>query len=223
MASQAPRLADQQLLAARTQTYWNIGILAALTLASIGACVYLLFLYEPAGAISLRPYLKEARERITANAAVLAEEAAALAADAVPPVAQTFYHQFRRDAPIYLNALEKQGDVLVEDLAADLRQRLKGEFKAYLAANRQVVAKEFPQYASQEAISRLETRFELAAERLIDRYYINEFRKEARRTSELWQRVKPVPPPEGDETLESQLLEYTADWALLKTREFATD
>jgi hypothetical protein len=55
---------------------------------------------------------------------------------------------------------------------------------------------------------------------VIERYYLDEFRREADRTMALWREVEPVVLPGPNEpSLEEQLADYAADWTVLAVAE----
>jgi hypothetical protein len=105
---------------------------------------------------------------------------------------------------------------LASNVSDVLVEQVKDKYRGYIRAHRQVLAEEFPEHASEERLDQLIAEFEQTADRIAERYYLDEFRKETDRTATYWNRLEPAPlPAQGQPPLDEQLAEYLADWAVL--------
>lgn len=192
---------------------------AQVVLGVLIAAVAIVFLYslfaEPSIRIDKEKLVAEMKKRMAANSDTILEEVTSFGAETLPPVANAFAEQATQDMPLYVSALDDQSDELMAGLEQQLRGKLKAQSKEYLAEHRRVFREVFPEITEDHTIDAIVRDFRETAERLAERYYLDEFRKQAKRTAKLWMSIKPVEPPRQG-TLEDQLLEYTTDWAALK-------
>ncbi len=176
---------------------------------------------KPAMPIEVQAVLDEAKARLHANREAIYREATSLIAETGPPIAASFVHQAREDLPVYARALESQSDELVAGLESQLRLRVRQQIDEFLAKHRQVFREEFPKITDEATVDRILRDYRRTANRLLDRYYLNDFRRESKRTVQLWKSFEPVKPPlEG--TLQDELLEYVGDWLALQAKTEAT-
>ena len=83
-----------------------------------------------------------------------------------------------------------------------------------------MLKEEFPEHAGDENVELVMDDFEQTIDRVIERYYLDEFRRESKRTATLWKRFVPLePPPRNGPSLREQLVDYTADWTVLAVAE----
>ena len=192
-------------------------MLGALILAFGGAYLYAKSVDRPMpDAEQMEPYLAEARERFEKHADELGEETAQLARELLPPVSDAIYSRAQKDYPHYIAVLETQGDEFLSNMEQMFIAKVKGNYREYLRAHRRVIQEEFPEYASDENVELLLKDFEQTLDRLIERYYLDEFRRESSRTAALWKELTPLERPGPNELpLDDQLVDYVADWTVL--------
>jgi hypothetical protein len=193
------------------------GLLAALVLTLAGAFSYAMFFRQT----KLEPeyqarVIAEVERRLAANSDELAEEAQDLASETLPPLGQALYVQAREDYPRYLSTFRGEGGIFITEVEDLFLEEAKGKYARFLARHQQVLAEEFPEQATEERVRRLIGEFQARLDKLVERYYVDEFRPEAERTIALWHRVQPLPPPAAHELpLEEELTELVADWTIL--------
>lgn len=192
-------------------------VLGLLTLALAIGFLYFRFVYEPeADPSAAEPYLTEAKERFNEHSDEIAAEAASLAQDIAPPIGDAIYTQVREDYPAYMRALETRGKEYLANAEKILVNQVKAQYGDYLRAHRDVIKEEFPEHASDENVEKVLNDFEEVTDRIVERYYLEEFRQESERTVALWKQFEPLPVPGPDEpSLHEQLADYTADWTIL--------
>jgi hypothetical protein len=161
-------------------------------------------------------YMEIARERLAEHSDVVEQELMTLASDAVPPISDAVYEQARRDFPKYVAVLEKEGDVFLKNVEQIFLRQVQDQYRNYLATHRNVLRQEFPEHASEENVDRVMKEFQQTLNRIIERYYVDEFRSEAERTRTLWVAIEPLPFPGPNEpSLEEQLADYSSDWTMV--------
>lgn len=205
---------EQETLTALAITNAVLAILSAAI--AIGA-IYFRFFYEPeADPQAAQAYLAEAQERLKQHSDEIGAEAASLVQEAVPPITTAVYSQAREDYPAYVRAVKIQGKEYLANVEQIFIAQVKAQYRDYLRAHRDVIKQEFPEHASDENVEAILTDFEETTNRIVERYYLDEFRRESERTVALWNRFEPVEVPGPNApSLHEQLADYTADWVVL--------
>jgi hypothetical protein len=200
-------------------------VLAVLALTIAGVFIYGELFYKPEiDPKQTAKYLSEARERLEQHSDEISAEAAALAEEALPPIGNAIYAQAKEDYPLYIRTLKTEGRTYLDHAEKILVKRVKARYGEYLREHRDVIKEEFPNHASDENVERVLRDFERTADRILERYYVDEFRREADRTVALWERVRPLDMPAPDEpSLEEQLADYAADWTVLAVADRTED
>jgi hypothetical protein len=196
-------------------------ILGVLTVCIALGFIYVQFFYQPdVDPQQTQRYLDEAQQRLEEHGDQIAAEATDVAREALPPIGNAIYQQAQEDYPRYLRALKSEGREYLNNVERILLDEVKAQYRDYLYAHRDVIKEEFPERASDENVERVLRDFEQTANRLLERYYLDEFRKETDRTVALWERVPIVEIPGPNEpSLNEQLADYAADWTVLAMAE----
>ena len=171
-------------------------------------------LYRAAVVEQVRERLRERTGKITAEAKTVAEEI-------LPPLREAVVDQARREYPGYFGKLRSEGFLFVGNVEEAFVSDVKAHYRERLRKQRPILADELPN-ASPEQIDRLLAQLEQTSDRLVERYYLEEFRKEMEQTSINWHQVEPLPPPAaGEPAAGQQLVETFADWTVLSFAEEA--
>lgn len=159
---------------------------------------------------------KAIKEHLTAHSEEIMQAAVGVAQETVPPLAEAMYQQMQQDYPAYLQALREQRGSYLENVEEMLLTQAKQEYRQYLQQHREVLAKKFPEYASSKAIDEFIARFESIGDKLIEKYYLDEFRREVDRTANAWEEIQTLPPaPKDEPSHQEQLGLYLSDWLVL--------
>ncbi|MEQ8791466.1 MAG: hypothetical protein RIC55_34705 [Pirellulaceae bacterium] len=162
------------------------------------------------------PYAIEARKRLEKHSDEIMRESAGLAAEVLPSLGKALAVQAREDYPLYFSTLEDEGDLYLANVEQTLSEKVKEQYPDFLREHREVLAEEFPEHADKKSIDALIGEFETLADNLVERYYLDEFRSETKRTIAVWKQIEPLDPPQPDEpSLQQQLTDYAADWSVL--------
>lgn len=158
----------------------------------------------------------EVQQRLAEHAPEIEAEGRKLAGEIMVPLGQALYREIQRDYPRYLRAIRREGGVLGERLPDILIAAVQQQYRDYLRQHREVLAEEFPEHASEEKLDAMVAEFEQVIDRIVERYYLEEFQREGERTVEYWSRIEPLDLPGPDEpSLETQLFDYLTDWTVL--------
>jgi len=131
----------------------------------------------------------------------------ALARTAGPVVTDAFYQQAKRDLPKYLQASERERDLLVKNLQEDLQTKLGARFDKSLERHETLIKQEFPTAENDEIRKRMMNNVEAALQKLSQKYYGDELGKQMEELYVTWDQFPPAPPPaKGEATLDDQLI-----------------
>jgi hypothetical protein len=163
-----------------------------------------------------QPYVSVARERLQKHSDTITAEAADMAEEIGPPIADAVYEQVKEDYPRYLRTFKSEGQEYLGNVEQVFIKQVKARYAGFLRRHRDIIKEEFPDHASDEKVEAVLADFEQTFDRLVERYYIDKFRQQTDRTVALWEEVKPVPIPGPDQpSLNEQLADYASDWAVL--------
>lgn len=192
-------------------------ILATLTAAIAIGFFYFRFFYTPeADPQAVQAYVEEAQERLDKHSEEITAEATELMQEAIPPITSAVYQQTQEDYPAYVQAVKTQGKEYLANVEDIFIAKVKAQYGDFLRAHRDVVKQEFPEHAGDENVEKILNDFEDTINKIVERYYLDEFRRETERTIALWNKFEPVEAPGPNApSLQEQLADYTADWAVL--------
>jgi hypothetical protein len=200
-------------------------ILGCLILLIGGVSIYFEFFYKPqVDPQAAQPYVAEVRERLQRHSDKIAAEAAGIAEEVGPPIADAVYEQVKQDCPRYVRTFKTEGQEYLGNVERIFMAEVKTRYAGYLRRHRNIIKEEFPEHASDKNVEAVVADFEQTFDRLVERYYLDEFRRETDRTVALWEAVKPVEIPGPDQpSLNEQLADYASDWAVLAFSEEAEE
>jgi Skp family chaperone for outer membrane proteins len=124
-----------------------------------------------------------------------------------PVLTEAFYEQAQKDAPKYLDALDEQREVLVDNLQVGLEQQINEQYGAALKKHQTILVKEFPDIKDNEVFDKLSSNLETAIQSLLKKYYSEELEKEFGKLFDTWESFPPAETPaRGEAPLEDQLV-----------------
>lgn len=192
-------------------------VLLSLIVAIGGVAVYLQFFYKPhVDSEYVKRVAAAAEARLQENAPQLRHELVSLGEDALPIIQAALVQRARHDYHVYAQTLEHEGSEFVNNVEQAFLAKVKSRYHEYLQRHRQILESEFPEHASRENVEKVLAAFEATFDDLVERYYLDQFRREAARTEKLWTSIPPAPTPEPDEpALEEQLADATRQWLMI--------
>ncbi|MBI1248824.1 hypothetical protein GC197_13410 [bacterium] len=195
---------------------FNNAILALIILVILGSWSYAMFGPKGKPPIDEEKLASVVQQRLKQHAPEIEREAKRVAADILPPLSKAIVKQSQEDYDRYMQTLQKQGGQLAEHSEVIFVDAVKAQYSDYLQAHREVLAEEFPNHADKKSIDQLIAQFEKVGHKMIERFYLEDFAKQAKRTEVAWSKIQPVKEPApGDPSLEKQLIDYGTDWSVL--------
>jgi hypothetical protein len=215
-----PASADRQtelLEQALRQTRWNLALSVLLLLGYAAAVACGVYFARHGVKKKEDQLLGAVRDRLLQDVGPLTDEAADLAADVAPPVADAFVDQLKRDLPTLTRTAEGQSKEVTDHLEATLRKDLEAHYRAALPRYRAILKQQFPEVTDEATLDRMADQFQAAFQKLIRRYYLKAYRDRAERTTQLWKAIPPAEaPPAGTKALTDQLGDDLAQWVQTK-------
>ncbi|HBN76490.1 MAG TPA: hypothetical protein DD473_11860 [Planctomycetaceae bacterium] len=199
-----------------TNATFNNVLLTGLILVTGGAWAYAMFGSSPELPVDKSKVVSEVEESLQDHLPAIEDASQKLVAEVSEPIGKAFYKQFQEDDSRYLKTVRLQGAEYGQNVEKLFIKAAQNQYRDYWQAHRKVLAEEFPEYADKEALDELITEFEHTSDKLIERYYAEEFIEEGKVTAEYWSRFEPIDVPDNAQVdLKGQLLDYVADWTVL--------
>ncbi|HCS51785.1 hypothetical protein [uncultured Rubinisphaera sp.] len=203
---------------------FNNILLAGLILITGGAWSYLMFGSSRELPINKSRAVSEIEDRLQDHLPAIQDATQKLVTEVSEPIGKAFYKQIQEDDSRYLKTVQIQGAEYGQNVEKLFIKAAQNQYRDYWQAHRKVLAEEFPEYADKEALDELIAEFERTSDKLIERYYADEFIEEGKTTAEYWSRFEPIEVPEDAQVdLEGQLLDYVADWTVLAFTDESSD
>ena len=146
------------------------------------------------------------QKSVASNQDVFAKEAEKLVAGVTPVVQTAFSEQASKDMPLFMEDIDKQRHVLVENLTDQMTKKIEGHHHELMRRHEKLFKEEFPAIQNAETRERMIGNTCLALDRLVKKYYVDEFKKELQAMETTWEGF-PVAdlPAKGEPSLEEQL------------------
>lgn len=177
--------------------------------------------YALANTITSKQYqdklLAEFQKAIEGNQDVLGKEAQHLVDGITPVVTAAFSEQAKKDLPLFMAVIDKEREALIASLPQRMQERVEGHYHQMIRRHEKLIQTEFPTVQNEEVRNRMMANTCAALDRLVQKYYVEEFKKELLAMSNTWNDFPPAPMPSaGDSPLEDQLLGELMDLVSLK-------
>ena len=153
----------------------------------------------------------------TDDANVYSTEIQKLVKGITPVVSTAFSEQASKDMPIFMQVFDKERESLMTDLPQKMSKRVEDHHDKLLRRHQDLLKAEFPTVENPEVRDRMMANACTALDRLIQKYYVDEFKREFKIMSDAWSDFPPAPVPgAGDPPLEEQLLGELMDLTAVK-------
>ncbi len=214
---QPPAVQAEELRKALRHARWNLALIALLLLAFVAAVCYAVWFAERRLQQKEEQTLTAVRERLLKDMRPISEELGDLAREVGPPVAIAFYERLKSDVPAYVHTVDEQSKELSDHVETAVRKDVQAQYHTALKRYRAVLRQEFPEVTDERQLDRMMARFEAVFDRLVQRYYVDQFRELLKATIRHWNAIPPASPPRpGEKPLADQLAEDVGNWARLK-------
>jgi hypothetical protein len=210
----------EELRKALRQARINLALIALMLLAFVAAVCYAVWWAEHRLQQKEEQTLAVVRERLARDMRPIGEELGDLAAEVGPPVAVAFYERLKADVPAYVHTVDEQSKELTEHVEAAVRRDVRAQYQGARDRYRDILQEEFPEVTDPAQLDAMMARFEVVFNRLIQRYYVDQFRDLLSAAIRHWNAIPPAAPPRpGEKSLADQLAADVSEWARLKVVE----
>lgn len=161
--------------------------------------------------------LAEVQKAVERNQKEFSNEATKLVDGATPVISVAFTEQSKKDMPVFMDIINKQRTLLLENLSKRMEAKVMSHHDKLVRSHEKLFAEEFPTIQNKELRDRMMGNASLALDRLVKKYYVEEFQKEFVSMEKTWEDFPPADKPTGDEPpLESQLVGELMDLLAIK-------
>ena len=158
--------------------------------------------------------VKAAQERLLKNQGESMKELQKLIESSSPVLTTAFMTQAKQDLPKYMQGLEKQRDALRSSLEVKLSKKLDERYAETLDRHAKIMKEEFPQYNDEALQARMRENINMALEKLVKKYYVDEMNRHMDALYTTWDNFPAADPPKaGGVSTEDQLVVELTDWA----------
>jgi hypothetical protein len=161
--------------------------------------------------------LTEVQKAVESNQDTFSKQAELLVDEATPVISAAFSEQSKKDMPVFMGIIDRERALLLENLAERMEKKVLSHHDKLVHQHEKLFAEEFPAVQDKETRERMIGNTAIALDRLIKKYYVDEFKKEFQLMEKTWDEFPPADKPTGDEPpLESQLVGELMDLLAIK-------
>ena len=161
--------------------------------------------------------INELGKAVTANQNDFAREAEKLVKDITPVVSQALSEQSKKDLPLFMQVIDEERQTVMTGLPKRLSDRVEKHHRELLRRHEKLIQTEFPAVQDSEVRDRMMGNVCLALDRLVKKYYVDEYKKEFQRMSDAWDAFpRAEVPGVGDPGLDEQLMGELMDLVAVK-------
>lgn len=158
-----------------------------------------------------------AQKHLEKNQQIYRNELELLVSEVQPKLTEAFMSQAKKDTPEYTKAIDRERDLLAENLEIQFTALVNKQYEDTLAKSEQIIIREFPKAEDEEVRRKLMANMDLAMKKVAKEFQVDFFKEELNKLYEVWDTF-PVAaaPDEGDPPLEDQLVYMLLDWFKMK-------
>ncbi len=151
--------------------------------------------------------LAELQKSVEANQDTFSKEAEKLVAGVSPVVSAALQDQAEKDMPLFMQIIDKQRDELMANLPERMSAKVETHHHELLRKHEKLIQEEFPAVQNPETRERMMANTVAALDRLVKKYYVDDFKKEFQTMSETWNDFPRAEIPGADDpSLDKQLV-----------------
>ncbi len=157
------------------------------------------------------------QKSVATNQDTFSKEAQRLVDGITPVVTTAFTEQSKKDLPLFMQVIDKERQTLMDGLPQRMSDHVEKHHHAMLRRHEKLIQTEFPAVQNAEVRDRMMANVCTALDRLVKKYYVDEFQKEFLKMSASWNDFPPADVPgAGDSPLEEQLMGEMMDLVAVK-------
>lgn len=161
--------------------------------------------------------LDEVQKAVATNQDSFAREVQKLVDGATPIVTTAFSEQSKKDMPIFMGLIDEERAKLLESLTKSMGEKVTNHHDELLRRHEKLFVEEFPTMQNKDVRDRMIGNTSLALDRLVKKYYVDEFQKEFELMEKTWDEFPVADKPAEDEPpLDSQLVGELMDLLAIK-------
>lgn len=150
--------------------------------------------------------IAELQKSVASNQDTFASEAQKLVEGAAPVIQTAFSEQASKDMPLFMQVIDAQRTELVNTLTDQMTKKLEGHHHELVRRHQKLFQEEFPTVQNAEVRERMVGNVCLAFDRLVKKYYVDEFTRELKTMEVAWEDFPLADlPTKGEPPLEEQL------------------
>jgi hypothetical protein len=146
------------------------------------------------------------QKQVEQRTPMLQKEVEQLTQVASPILSQAFSEQAKKDMPLFLEAVDKERELFIDDFKDKLRAKLNKSYDASLRDKMAIIKQVLPEIEDPVVQERLEKNLKLAMEQLIEKYYITEIDVQARDMFAQWDAFPAAKAEVTDQKIEDLLI-----------------
>lgn len=150
--------------------------------------------------------ITELQKSVAQNQDTFSKEATKLVEGVAPVVQTAFTDQASKDMPLFMKVVDDERTLLVNNLTEQMTKKLEGHHHELVRRHEKLFKDEFPTVQDATVRERMVSNFLLALDRLVKKYYVDEFKRELKAMETAWEDFPQADKPAKDEpSLEEQL------------------
>ncbi len=150
--------------------------------------------------------IAELQKSVAGNQDTFASEAQKLVEGAAPVIQTAFAEQASKDMPLFMQVIDAQRAEMVTSLTDQMTKKLEGHHHELVRRHEKLLQAEFPTVQNAEVRERMVGNICLAFDRLVKKYYVDEFTRELKSMETAWEDFPLADhPAKGEASLEEQL------------------
>ena len=161
--------------------------------------------------------LTEVQKSVASNQDNFSREAQKLVDKSTPIVTTAFSKQSEKDMPKFMKIIDRERATLLDGLGQRMAQKIENHHHELLRRHDKLFQEEFPAAKDKDVRERMMGNTCLALDRLVKKYYFDEFQKELKAMDRTWEEFPVADKPAASESpLESQLIGELMDLLAIK-------
>ncbi len=149
----------------------------------------------------------KAREHLDENSQEYMGHVEKLVEKVTPELTRAFYGQVQKDTPEYMRAVQREREQLMQNVQAQLEERINRKYKETLAKYESILKEEFPKAEDDIVRKRLMANMEQSLQKMVKEFYVDAFEREFKALADTWDTFPQAPPLGPDEEpYEKQLM-----------------
>ena len=159
----------------------------------------------------------ELGKSVATNQDEFTREAEKLVKKITPVISEALSEQSKKDLPLFMQLIDTERKTLMTGLPQRLSERVEKHHREMLRRHEKLIQTEFPAVQDSDVRDRMMGNVYTALDRLVKKYYVDEFQKEFQRMSDAWDDFPPADVPGvGDPGLDEQLMGELMDLVAVK-------